>query len=99
MPAEPETVQIIPWVLATLGALGTAAGTTIAYLFRKNEYDNAQAITRLEGANNILTIKSDKCEADRTVLFAKCERNAERIEWLERRLQQIDAAAPKSHEH
>lgn len=71
------------WVLAGVASIVGTLSTVVAYLFRKSEFDNAQAIKKLEEHNAEVAKKADDCEKDRTTLFATCEVLKVKVENLE----------------
>jgi hypothetical protein len=69
---------LLAWVIAGVGGVVTTLVSVVAYLFRKSEYDNAQAILSLEERNEKQDIEHEKmvmhiqrCEDDRTQLFSQ----------------------------
>jgi hypothetical protein len=82
--------EIVPWVLAGVGTVVGALSTALVYVFRKSEFDNAEAIKELKESNRIVSDKADKCEEDRHLLFAQCEVFKTKMETLESRVQRID---------
>jgi len=82
--------EIIPWVLAGVTTVAGALSTAVVYMFRKSEFDNAEAIKELKESNRIVSDKADKCEADRHVLFGQCEVMKAKMEMLESKMQRID---------
>lgn len=100
MASEDET--IIPWVLAGVGTIVSALLTGVVALFRLREVENAKRET--ENAKVLdehktkiahLELKSDKCEEDRSKLFAQCEVNTFEIKSLKERISLIDANGTK----
>ena len=88
---------LLAWVIAAVGAIVTTLVSTVAYLFRKSEYDNAQAIKVLQAQNEKqeaysckLSEHVQRCEDDRTQLFSQTAVLGSQVASLEERL--------KSHE-
>jgi len=93
--------EMIPWVLTGVATVVGALSTALVYVFRKAEFDNAEAIKKAEIRNEIainelkesnkeIADKADKCEADRHVLFGQCEVMKAKMEMLESKMQRID---------
>lgn len=64
--------------------------TGLVTLFRMRENENAKAIARLEEKVAITETKAEKCEQDRTVLYASCEVLKVKLETLEKRIESIN---------
>lgn len=101
--------DIIPWLLTGVVTVIGALSTALVYVFRKTEYDNAQAIKELKESNLELKAgnratndKADKCEEDRHALFTQCavmkgvlESNAAKILALETKISNMDRLGTK----
>lgn len=84
---------LLAWVIAGVGAILTTLVSTVAYLFRKSEYDNAQAIKVLQDQNekqeaysNKLSDHIQRCEDDRTKLFSQTAVLGSQVASLESRI-------------
>lgn len=84
---------LLAWVIAGVGAILTTLVSTVAYLFRKSEYDNAQAIKVLQSQNekqeaycNKLSDHIQNCENDRTKLFSQTAVLGSQVASLESRI-------------
>jgi len=96
--------EIVPWVLTGIATVVGALSTALVYIFRKAEFDNAEAIKELKethkelkNENKITNDKADKCEEDRHKLFTECavmkgvlQANAAKMLAMETRISQID---------
>ncbi len=62
----------------------------VATLFKMRENENSKAIARLEEKVAVTETKAEKCEQDRTVLYASCEVLKVKLETLEKRIESIN---------
>lgn len=81
---------LIPWVLAGVGAIMSTLLTGVVALFRMRENENAKAIAELKESHAVVTAKADKCEEDRSKLFARCEVLEVKLKHVEDKLAKID---------
>jgi len=86
-----EDETIIPWVLAGVGTIVSALLTGVVGLFRLRETENAKVLEEHKTKIAHLELKSDKCDEDRSKLFAQCEVNSFEIKSLKERITMIDA--------
>lgn len=80
---------LVGWALAGVGGVVSALLTGVVTLFRMRESENAKAIQRLESSHAEISMKSDKCEADRVELFAKCQVLDCKLQLLEQQISKI----------
>lgn len=83
---------IVPWVLAGIASMIATLASAVTYLARKIVTDNANEIAELKS-------RSEKCEEDRSCLFAKHAVLEQKVEHLQSKLASIDQNGTKySHE-
>ena len=96
-----EVESLTGWVLAGIGAVISTLLTGVIGLFRMREAErdaeraareaeNTQAINELKLTAAKLENKSDKCEADRTELYATCKVLEEKVHALAQRVNTVD---------
>ena len=85
---------LLAWAIAGVGAVVTALVSSVAYLFRKSEYDNALAIKVLQERNDKQELSAEKlsdhiqkCEDDRTKLFSQTAVLGSQVASLEARIE------------
>ena len=78
------------WVTAGVAAIIAALSSTVAFLFKLRENENAKRITELRADIESISLKADKCEEDRTNLKTECASLRGKIELLEVKLSYID---------
>ncbi len=92
---------LLPWALAGVGGVVSTLLTGLVWLFRLRESENAKAIAEmkdvhakaiaeLKAAHEVAQAKSDKCEEDRSQLFARCEVLEVKLAHVEQKVSKMD---------
>ena len=83
------------WMLAGIATIIATLSSTVAWLFKLRENENAKRITDLTDHVDIISIKADKCEEERGELKIQCAIMQGKMSVLETRLSFIDVNGTK----
>ena len=90
-----EENSLTGWMLAGVASVVATLASTVAWLFKLRENENAKHIASL--TEEVLTIgqKADKCEAERGELKIECALMKGKLEVLETKLSYMDVNGTK----
>lgn len=83
MAVEEPANSLLTWILGGISAVLATLATTIGYLYRKVESDNASQIQDLRKQVESNREKADNCHEDRLELHAKCASLDSKVCYLE----------------
>lgn len=91
MSGDPNT----PWYWTGVLAVITALSSALTFLFKLRENENGKRIDELKGEVKDLRSQADKCEDDRSQLFAKCQVFEYKVDTLEKSLKSLGVDVQK----
>lgn len=93
MAVDEPSNSLITWVLGGISAVLATLATTIGYLYRKVESDNANQIKELKLQVEANREKADNCHEDRLELHSKCAALDSKVCYLEQTIVDLQKQA------
>jgi hypothetical protein len=90
-----EENSLTGWMLAGIATVIATLSSTVAWLFKLRENENAKHISSLTEEVATIGLKADKCEAERGELKIECALMKGKIELLETKLSYMDVNGTK----
>ncbi len=91
-----------PWYIAIGSTIITALSSALTYLFKLRENENSKRIDELKSESSSLKqevkdirAQADKCEDDRSKLFAQCQVFEYKVDTLEKSLKSLGVDVQK----
>jgi len=90
-----EENSLTGWMLAGIATVIATLSSTVAWLFKLRENENAKHISSLTEEVATIALKADKCEQERGELKIECALMKGKIELLETKLSFMDVNGTK----
>lgn len=90
-----ETNAFSGWLTAGIATIIATLSSTVAWLFKLRENENAKHLTSLTNEVATINAKADKCEEERGELKVECAIMKEKLFVLEKKLSFIDVNGTK----
>ncbi len=84
-----------PWYIAIGSTIITALSSALTYLFKLRENENSKRIDELKTEVKDIRSQADKCEDDRSKLFAQCQVFEYKVDTLEKSLKSLGVDVKK----
>jgi chromosome segregation ATPase len=85
-----EQNSLTGWMLAGIATVIATLSSTVAWLFKLRENENAKRLSELKSDVETINAKADKCEVEREGLKVECAVMRSKIETLEVKLERIN---------
>jgi septal ring factor EnvC (AmiA/AmiB activator) len=85
-----EENSLTGWMLAGIASVIATLTSTVAWLFKLRENENAKRLSELKSDVETINAKADKCEVEREGLKVECAVMRSKIETLEVKLERIN---------
>jgi hypothetical protein len=90
-----DSQAFFSWVLTGVAAVIAALSSALTYIFKLRENENSKRIDELKTEVKDIRSQADKCEDDRSELFAKCQLFEYKVNTLEKSLKSLGVDVEK----